>query len=436
MKKGWIFLLLACVLAVPAAASAVRRETAAAAPVSAVRDGAASASAETDITPVAALAGFTDVPQDAWYLPQLELLRARGAISGQPGGKFEPEGSMTVGEYVKLLVSCTVPESRIAAYGSGGDWTWPYVQAGTAYGALKGFDCSSARLARPVTRCEAAWLLASFAKQGGETLAVPEGIERALRDYRRISDTYRQAVGEAFGAGLLTACSDGLFHDVQPLKRCEAVVTAARLLDRGQRPAVTIPEYDFGAPVPESAPVEDSFFSDAVFIGDSLCEGFGAYSGLKQGKFMGVVSLNVFRVWEGGREQVFRDEKFGKIYIMLGINEIGYGTERVASAYKAMVQKFQELQPQADIYIQSLLPVCDSKTSAADRRNHVTNPYVRELNAALQTVAQECGVYFVNLHEAFADASGGLPASSCWDNVHLNVQGYQNWLAYLRTHTV
>ena len=128
---------------------------------------------------------------------------------------------------------------------------------------------------------------------------------------------------------------------------------------------------------------------------------------------MGVVSLNVFRVWDGGREQVFRDQKFGKIYIMLGINEIGYGTSRVAEAYKAMVQKFQQLQPQANIYVQSLLPVCESKTSSADRRNHVTNAYIRELNAALQTVCADCQVYFVNLYEAFADASGGCrPASA------------------------
>ena len=429
MKKQWICLLLAGALAIPATAMNLRGSAA-------VLPENVPPKSETAIQTAAALPTFTDVPSDAWYLPQLNLLLSRGVVSGQPGGRFEPEGSMTIGEYVKILVSCTVPENQIAAYENGGNWLDKYVQAGRATGALQGFDCSAERLNRPLTRCEAAWLLSSFAKQSGESLTVPENVERALRDYRRISDTYRQSVGEAFGAGLLTACDDGLFHDVNPLKRCEAIVTAARLIDKSQRPAVVIPDYDFGAPVPESAPVDDSFFSDAVFIGDSLCEGFGAYSGLTQGKFMGVVSLNVFHVWDGGREQVFRGQQFGKIYIMLGINEIGYGTERVASAYKEMVQKFQTLQPNADIYIQSLLPVCDAKTSASDRRNHVTNPYVRELNAALQTVAQECGVYFVNLHEAFADSSGGLPASACWDNVHLNVQGYQTWLAYLRTHTV
>ena len=425
MKKKWACLLAAALLAVPAASAA--RSAADPEPLEASAPPAAQ-------TGAIAAAGFSDVPADAWYLPQLNLLLSRGAISGQ--GAFRPDELMSTEEYIKILVSCTVPADRLAAYGSGGDWSEKFMRAGSATGALKGFDCSAERIAKPVTRCEAAWLLAAFARQGGETLTVPKGIERALRDYRRISDTYREAVGQAVGAGLLTACGDGNFQDITPLKRCEAVVSIARLIDRGQRVPVAIPEYDYNAPVPQSAPVDDSFFSDAVFIGDSLCQGFGAYSGLKQGKMMGVVSLNVFRVWDGGREQVFRDQKFGKIYIMLGINEIGYGTSRVAEAYKAMVQKFQQLQPQANIYVQSLLPVCESKTSSADRLNHVTNAYIRELNAALQTVCADCQVYFVNLYEAFADASGGLPSGKCWDAVHLNVQGYQDWLAYLRTHTV
>ncbi len=412
MMKKWICLLLACLIGTQTAL-AVNAGTAPNPPVT-----------------------FTDVPADAWYIRQLETLVARGAISGYADGSFAPDATMTVAEYIRLLVSCTVPEQELAAYETGGSWPEKYLQAGNAIGALKGFDCSQQRIAKPVTRAEAAWLLSAFARYGGESLTVPDGIGRAVRDYKTVSETYREAVGMACGAGLLTADSAGNFQPSVPLRRCEAAVSAVRLLYKEQRPLLVLPDYDYAAPAPASAPVEDSFFSDAVFIGDSLCDGFGAFSGLTQGTFMGVTSLNVYTVWNGGREQVFQTQKFGKIYIMLGINEIGYGTEKVAAKYKEMVQKFQSLQPQADIYVQSLLPVCESKTSASDRRNHVSNYYVRELNTALQTVCEECQVYFVNLHEAFADASGGLPAGKCWDAVHLNVPGYKEWLAYLRTHTV
>ncbi len=428
MKAKWLCLLPACALCFAAAYAAAPQNPQGSAHTA---DTGAAAAEARPTGSAGQQSWFTDVPADSWYAPQLRELVSRGAV--EVTGAFSPYEPVTVREYIELLVRCTAPEEVLARYSGSADQC---LLAGKETGMLAGFDCSQARLAKPLARCEAAWLLASAARCGGETLAVPEGIERALRDYRALSATYRDAVGQAFGAGLLTGYSDRTFRDTAAVRRCDAAVSVVRLLDRSQRAEVLIPDYDYGAPVPAGAAADDSFFADAVFIGDSLCDGFGEFSGLKQGTFMGVTSLNVFKVWDGGREQVFREKQFGKIYIMLGINEIGYGTEKVAQAYQKMVEKFQALQPQADIYVQSLLPVCESKLSAADKRNHVTNGHVRELNTALQRVSEECGAYFVNVHEAFADANGGLPPEKCWDGVHLNVTGYQEWLAYLRTHAV
>ena len=39
------------------------------------------------------------------------------------------------------------------------------------------------------------------------------------------------------------------------------------------------PKYDFSAPVPVNDPVENSYFEDAAFIGDSRTDGFLLYSG-------------------------------------------------------------------------------------------------------------------------------------------------------------
>ena len=45
--------------------------------------------------------------------------------------------------------------------------------------------------------------------------------------------------------------------------------------------------------VPESAPVDDSYFADAVFVGDSRTEGLRMYSGLTGAKFFSEVGLTV-----------------------------------------------------------------------------------------------------------------------------------------------
>ncbi|MBR2717156.1 MAG: hypothetical protein IKD79_05405, partial [Oscillospiraceae bacterium] len=42
-----------------------------------------------------------------------------------------------------------------------------------------------------------------------------------------------------------------------------------------------LPDYDWGVPVPESEEVDQEWFSDAVFIGNSLAQGLMLYGGLK-----------------------------------------------------------------------------------------------------------------------------------------------------------
>lgn len=44
-----------------------------------------------------------------------------------------------------------------------------------------------------------------------------------------------------------------------------------------------VPAFDFTQPAPETAPVEDGWFSDAVFIGDSRTDGLRLYSGIRGG---------------------------------------------------------------------------------------------------------------------------------------------------------
>lgn len=357
---------------------------------------------------------FPDVPPDAWYAEELHTLAADSRINGYPDGSFRPEAAITVGEYIQLLAGDHNNQNS---------------------GLLDGFDCSPERLQRAISRKEAAWLLASAARCQGETLAVPEGIHRALKDYRVIGETYQEAVGMAYGAGLVTGWQDGYYHPEESLRRCEAVVTVARLLDPFRRAEAVIPAYDYASPVPESAAVADSFFADAAFVGNSQMDGFGLYSGLQEGTFLGATSVTVYDVWDAGREELFRSRQFGKIYILLGINEIGYGVETVAEAYDEMLQKFQQLQPKADLYVLSLLPVCEEKRTALEISYDISNASVRALNGQLQQVCNNRKVYFVNLYEVFADENGGLPAELCWNAVHLNVAPHKKWLAYLKTHT-
>ena len=115
--------------------------------------------------------------------------------------------------------------------------------------------------------------------------------------------------------------------------------------------------------------VEDDYFSDAVFIGDSRTVGMYEYGGLEEiSTFYASTGLTVYKLFDSpivqipGQkekktiEEALSENSFSKIYLMIGINEMGTGTvETFMEKYKEVVEHLQELQPDATIYLQGIM---------------------------------------------------------------------------------
>ena len=190
--------------------------------------------------------------------------------------------------------------------------------------------------------------------------------------------------------------------------------------------------YDYSSPVPEMLPVEDEAFQNSLFIGNSLGDGFKAFSGLKYGEHQVTVGLTVFSA--GGKVSAAAGKD--RVYIMLGVNEIGRGPEAVCQKYSQLIDEVRAVNPEADIYVQSVLPVHEPKLTSAQKQYHITNAYINELNAAYQAMCAEKQVYYLDIHSAFVSESGDLPKALTWDGVHLTVEAYGIWLDYLKNHVV
>ena len=103
-------------------------------------------------------------------------------------------------------------------------------------------------------------------------------------------------------------------------------------------------DYVLGQPAPEGEAVDDSWFEDAVFLGDSRTEGLQLYSGITTGTFFWEWGMSVFKVDDTGhRKVVVNGEKmtlmealstgtWNKVYIMLGINDLGYPAQSYQEA--------------------------------------------------------------------------------------------------------
>ncbi|WP_209346523.1 GDSL-type esterase/lipase family protein [Flavonifractor sp. AGMB03687] len=206
--------------------------------------------------------------------------------------------------------------------------------------------------------------------------------------------------------------------------------------------------FSFTQPVPQSDPVDMDYFSDALFIGDSRTDGLQIYSGIKGATFYCYKGLNIFDMskrqvveMNGGKytvvEALQRGPQYKKIYISLGINELGYpGTDSFYKAFKSFLEEVKAAQPDAIIYLQNLVPVNPEICAQKNQPSYVNNDRVADFNSVFPKLAEECQVALVDVKSALSDANGILPAEATVDGVHYTKAWYQKWLEYLMCHTV
>ena len=209
----------------------------------------------------------------------------------------------------------------------------------------------------------------------------------------------------------------------------------------------TLPETDDPpepfAPVPEGGPVEDTYFEDTAFLGDSRTEGFHLYSGLKTGAYYCSVGATVESVFSKAVEtpagkmpllDAMAKEDFGKIYVMLGVNELGWSkTETFRDQYAKVIDRLHSDHPDAEIILQTILPVSAKQEK---KKTYVNNGRIAAYNEVIFQLAEEKDCALVDAAEAVTDENGCLRAAWSPDGVHLNIKGCQAWLEYLRTHPV
>lgn len=209
------------------------------------------------------------------------------------------------------------------------------------------------------------------------------------------------------------------------------------------------PEPDWSQPVPEGKAVDpEEWFADAVFIGDSRTDGLKLYSGItSQAAFLDYTGITVYDVLNGKTVIRSGDKKisildalaqhtYGKVYISLGVNELGYyDAEGFAETYAQIIDAIRDCQPEALVYVQSIIPVNTAKCKANQAPYYVTNEGIASYNEALAAMCAEKEVRLIAVDQALVDEEGQVPSHLSADGVHFKKEGYTIWLDYLSTHT-
>lgn len=196
----------------------------------------------------------------------------------------------------------------------------------------------------------------------------------------------------------------------------------------------------------EYTTVDESWFDDALFIGDSRTVGMAEYGGLDNAVFYASTGLTIYKLFtaeivpvEGSRQKITIEEalserQFAKIYLMIGINEMGTGTvERFMETYKEAVERLRELQPDAVIYLQGILRVSSERSAKGD---YINNEGIDLRNEEIAKLADNEKIFYLDVNSVVCDEDGGLEKSYTFDGVHLMAKYVSIWKQFLLEHAV
>lgn len=198
----------------------------------------------------------------------------------------------------------------------------------------------------------------------------------------------------------------------------------------------TKPQYKF-------VKVDDSYFQDALFIGDSRTVGIAEYADLKKATFFADTGMSIYNVQSRkvsvpsvGKvkiEDLLSSKKYGKIYIMLGINELGYNTNQTVKEYKKFIEYIQKKQSNAIIYIEANLHVTEQK-SKSDKTFNNTN--INKFNNEIKKLSNNKTIFYIDINEAFDDENGNLRSDYTHDNIHIYAKYYKEWGKWISEHAI
>lgn len=131
--------------------------------------------------------------------------------------------------------------------------------------------------------------------------------------------------------------------------------------------------------------------------------------------------------------QDMANKNIKKVYIMLGVNELGWSYPQVFKAkYKELISEINKVKPNCKIYLQSIIPMTKSKSDSDKIYN---NKNVAKFNQLIKEVAEEENVTYLDVKSVLVNKDGYLPEEASTDGVHIDKKYCKKWLDYLKNNS-
>lgn len=149
-------------------------------------------------------ASFSDVPSGSWFSEAVNSISSVGIMDGISSREYNPQGSLTVGMLVTILM-----RMQYGRLNSAGAWYDAYMEAVMRDGVLSRSDGLSPDDA--ITRAQAALLLTRYIEKYNPKWAKIRTTSKPA-DISNVSAQYRSAVEKAFAWDLLHGDASNRFN--------------------------------------------------------------------------------------------------------------------------------------------------------------------------------------------------------------------------------
>ena len=379
---------------------------------------------------------FTDVAPEDWYNAGIRTAYELGLMGGESDSWFNAAGQITVAQAIITAARLhSIYHTGSRGFLSGDPWYAPYISYAKEHGIITG----DPDIYAPATRAQFADILSHALPADALEPVNDIGVD-AIPDVKSGGE-YADSIYMLYRAGVLTGSNARhAFYPKSSISRAEAAVIVARMADKSLRKGGLTLQYT-GPDLTAMEVQDDSFFARSAILGNSLVEGLRLFSNLKSIHYFSATSVSVVSATQtknvrlndgsmGTLVQSLCQEQYDKIYIELGINEIGTNVDTFIRRYGDMVDTIRTAEPGADIYIISVLPVTRAKSQSGQVFNM---PRVNLYNAVLYQLAADKQCYYMDVCSAFLDGDGYLPSSWSSDGVHLYAKYYSVWENCMRT---
>ncbi len=226
----------------------------------------------------------------------------------------------------------------------------------------------------------------------------------------------------------------------------EELVAPTPIPSKEENTGGQMPEEIVSTPEPTPLPVMNEavdidvfeYFDNTLFIGDSRTAGLRQFGYFETADFFATPGLSVYSVpqtkvtVEGYEnitlEELLLEKEYDRIYVMLGMNELGYRFSQSVERYRTFIEDLQDQEPCAQLILCANLHVTNTRSN---NDKFFNNENIDKINEEIRILAEEKELIYLNINELFDNEDGELDKEYASDDSHVTVENYIRWCDWI-----